>query len=561
MAEEEEDVVSDVEDNLEGVATTNNGEATTDFVVLKQESAVDLEDVANIFDTEEATNAEEFKEGEEAGLCPIMEEGEEEEFIEGMEEVEYEMGEEELEGEEIFMEEGEEVVEAQPHVEVDTMSGKSDATSRDIEVKEVGPQDRYKMLSSTEVGGDFLRRDDIFGTVHRPFGIVMDDLGGDMGEEEEAESEELEKTSSTVEEAEEYLDREPYYELYRSLVKEYPMLRMKNNFLQRKMAEYFKRRKMEHVLRESERVGDAQVKYYRKLDTLWELRNTSNMQRSAITAELNDMKELRDKQVTCVVENFEAMQNREREIGKGLIFTKTAKEIPEKLLDRLLKNQRTKSKEILEMRLCFIKLRNNIEELTAAIKAMDKIGEDHTLIDYEQLKMENQNHADKIEERDEELSKLRTKCAAAIQTLAHLREKSSSTDIDILEMNDKLDEVEMERNDWREKVNSLKKERDNLRCHIVKLQEDSGLLTKPKLLLDMQDTLEQIEACKSEIQRINATYSQKAKALEAIKRNIEEEKEYFHPERKVVHKPKVWKGKRRLIYPELEKFNTKDFKK
>lgn len=101
----------------------------------------------------------------------------------------------------------------------------------------------------------------------------------------------------------------------------------------------------------------------------------------------------------------------------------------------------------MEMRLCFIKLRNNIEEITAAIKAMDKIGENHTLIDYEQLKMENQNHADKIEERDEELSKLRTKCAAAIQTLAHLREKSSSTDIDILEMNDKLDEVEMERND------------------------------------------------------------------------------------------------------------------
>lgn len=88
---------------------------------------------------------------------------------------------------------------------------------------------------------------------------------------------------------------------------------------------------MEHVLRESERVDDAQAKYYKKLDTLWELRNTNNMQRSAITAELNEMKELRDKQVKSVVGNFEAMQTREREIGKGLIFTKTAKEIPEKV--------------------------------------------------------------------------------------------------------------------------------------------------------------------------------------------------------------------------------------
>lgn len=88
---------------------------------------------------------------------------------------------------------------------------------------------------------------------------------------------------------------------------------------------------MEHALRESERIGDAQVKYYKKLDTLWDLRNTNNMQRSAITTELNEMKALRDKQVKNVVENFEAMQNREREIGKGLIFTKTAKEIPEKV--------------------------------------------------------------------------------------------------------------------------------------------------------------------------------------------------------------------------------------
>lgn len=88
---------------------------------------------------------------------------------------------------------------------------------------------------------------------------------------------------------------------------------------------------MEHVLRESERVSDAQDKYYRKLDTLWELRNTNNMQRTAITTELNEMKALRDAQVKSVVENFEAMQMRERDIGKGLIFTKTAKEIPEKV--------------------------------------------------------------------------------------------------------------------------------------------------------------------------------------------------------------------------------------
>lgn len=81
----------------------------------------------------------------------------------------------------------------------------------------------------------------------------MDDLNllvhDDEAEEtEEEEEEDEEEAPAEDEEIEEYLDREPYYELYRSLMKEYPMLRMKNNFLQRKMAEYFKRRKVDDLI-------------------------------------------------------------------------------------------------------------------------------------------------------------------------------------------------------------------------------------------------------------------------------------------------------------------------
>lgn len=65
-------------------------------------------------------------------------------------------------------------------------------------------------------------------------------------EEEEEEGEDVEESETSAEGGEEqFVDREPYYELYKTLMKEYPMLRMKNNFLQRKMAEYFKRRKVD----------------------------------------------------------------------------------------------------------------------------------------------------------------------------------------------------------------------------------------------------------------------------------------------------------------------------
>lgn len=44
-------------------------------------------------------------------------------------------------------------------------------------------------------------------------------------------------------------------------------------------------------------------------------------------------------------------------------------------------------------------------------------------IDYEQLKIANQSLAEKIEERSEELLKLRRRTVSTLQILAHVREK------------------------------------------------------------------------------------------------------------------------------------------
>ena len=117
------------------------------------------------------------------------------------------------------------------------------------------------------------------------------------------------------------------------------------------------------------------------------------------------------------------------------------------MLEHLLKNQNQKHTEIAEIRLHFIKIHNNITELEREIAKMDQIGDSYTLMDYEQLKTDNQNHIDKIEEREEELSKLRVTCSSATQCLAHLREKSAEIELVIEEMAEKLEEVTLDNND------------------------------------------------------------------------------------------------------------------
>ena len=70
------------------------------------------------------------------------------------------------------------------------------------------------------------------------------------------------------------------------------------------------------------------------------------------------------------------------------------------------------------------------------------------MIDYEQLKIENQTLNEKIEERNEELTRLRAKIINHVIMLSHTREKmkyietqNEKNDVELLDLNDKLDET------------------------------------------------------------------------------------------------------------------------
>ena len=57
------------------------------------------------------------------------------------------------------------------------------------------------------------------------------------------------------------------------------------------------------------------------------------------------------------------------------------------------------------------------------IFSQEELAEGLHLIDFEQLKIENQTYNEKIEERNEELLKLRKKITTTVQVLTHLKEK------------------------------------------------------------------------------------------------------------------------------------------
>lgn len=122
----------------------------------------------------------------------------------------------------------------------------------------------------------------------------------------------------SVEEEEEVptIDRDDYFERYDELDESMNHSRIESNLLQRKLAVFFRRRKMEHVLKESEQQPYDTVQRYNKfLDKFKQVTIDAANMKKRVTEELSNLKNKRDFKFTELEKLFSQMQQREKEIG------------------------------------------------------------------------------------------------------------------------------------------------------------------------------------------------------------------------------------------------------
>lgn len=120
------------------------------------------------------------------------------------------------------------------------------------------------------------------------------------------------------------------------------------------------------------------------------------------------------------------------------------------------------------------------------LRKKEQLADGLHLIDFEQLKIENQTLNEKIEERNDELSKLRQKIVTNVIILSHNREKYQF----ILKQNEnqgqklKLleDELKKSKEQLADDTNKLKKKQ----FENVKLSQQTGIVAKPTLSKDFE---------------------------------------------------------------------------
>lgn len=126
------------------------------------------------------------------------------------------------------------------------------------------------------------------------------------------------------------------------------------------------------------------------------------------------------------------------------------------------------------------------------------------MVEYEQLQTETLALAEKIEERNNELSKLRLRCNADTHIIAHIKEKQEMLAHKISLEQNVLNHLIDEQSECRAYVHDLKVQRDAIRKRYNILSYKCGLLDKPQLLYDYDVTSTEIQNIQEEISALKA---------------------------------------------------------
>ncbi|XP_063824895.1 coiled-coil domain-containing protein 96 isoform X2 [Ostrinia nubilalis] len=268
------------------------------------------------------------------------------------------------------------------------------------------------------------------------------------------------------------VDRDEYLQAHRDLTFDFRQIQMKNNILHRRLAEYYKKRKLEHVLKPLEGAVDLEEKYQQKLLSYEEL------------------KEKEEREVADTVERFLTLQRRKSEQSSALCLR-------------------------------YIRVRNAVAELEAHVRKLEMLGPGLYVAQYEQLHIDNQNFMTKIEEREDELIRNRAKCTEHNQMLAHIREKMHHTDevIDFTECD--LGDAEIEFLRAREDLGSVKSRRDKLRWSLEGERLKAGLLTRKDLLRDFQDATDEVVCLREKKKQLEAEIAKTTRELRDARRRMQ----------------------------------------
>lgn len=166
--------------------------------------------------------------------------------------------------------------------------------------------------------------------------------------------------------------------------------------------------------------------------------------------------------------------------------SRTAKGISRRLIKHFEQTEQNKDSELEKVRLRNISLKTTLRRLEKTLRSREQLAEGLHMIDFEQLKIENQTLSEKIEERNEELAKLKRKKTVTVQILTHIREKLRHVTNENTVVREGLTGVDRNIVNARSNLTVSKHDRDVVRDENVELKRERGFATSDMLIIDFE---------------------------------------------------------------------------
>lgn len=185
--------------------------------------------------------------------------------------------------------------------------------------------------------------------------------------------------------------------------------------VQNKLADYFKRKKTDAEKASqapklnAEEMDELEMTYHERIRAVDIANDELMAQKAEYKTSIDELNERKVTRQSGVSDEWEALLTRKREVVKKCVFSRSGAKISSKEMDQMEELERRKNDELARARLDFIKLKNRKEAREQALQQREQLGEGLHMIDYEQLKIENQTYNEKVEERNEDLLKFNAK--------------------------------------------------------------------------------------------------------------------------------------------------------
>ncbi|GMF33331.1 unnamed protein product [Phytophthora fragariaefolia] len=193
-----------------------------------------------------------------------------------------------------------------------------------------------------------------------------------------------------------------------------------------------------------------------------------------------------DEKEAKVTEIQDAFLEFKREVARNAENLRTGKPIAKRVITQFEAAELRKDQEVEKVRLKHINLRTHLKKLEQQLHAKEQLAEGLHLIDFEQLKIENQTLNEKIEERNEELHKLRKKTTSTVQVLTHIKEKLQFVLAENQMLKRDSQDLEEALTANRDQLAHKKKDRDAARQLAARLKSKEGFAKSELLIEDFE---------------------------------------------------------------------------